>query len=96
MTRHALPLLVDRLPVYADDKALRAAICPAADDGIWRSLTASPSFPRARPWGGRHVQSVVAWFDAYEAGGPAPAAERSDEERAEQWNAPVRRRRRPA
>ncbi len=91
--RRAAPLLADRLPVYADDRSLRAAICPGADDGAWRSLTSATGFPRARPWGGRHVPSVVAWFAAYEAGGKAPAPEMTDEERAAGWNTPKRRRR---
>ena len=92
MTRRAAPLLVDRLPLYLDDKALRAAVCPAADDGAWRSLTMAAGFPRPRPWGGRHVPSVLSWFEAYEGTGAKPAPEKTDEEMAAIWNTPRNRR----
>ncbi len=91
--KRAAPLLIERLPVYADDASLRAAICPGADDGAWRSLIGADGFPRPRSWGGRHVPSVIAWFDQYEAGGKPPAPELTDEERAAGWNTPKRRRR---
>src|SRR5271170_684037 len=68
------PLLAERLPLYATDPELRAAIFGArakdpACGGMYDKLTKLPNFPKMRSaMGGRHVPSVLAWFDSYENG----------------------------
>ncbi len=62
--KRASPLLADRLPLYAPDAALRAAIFgdragTPTIKSAWRSLTRDPSFPRMNAvFGGRHVPNV--------------------------------------
>ena len=98
--KRAAPLLADRLPVYADDASIRAALFgPRAGtptiDSAWRSLTRDPKFPRMSPlFGGRHVPSVLRFFEDYEGhGSSSPPREMpvTDEERVSAWNAPKRR-----
>src|ERR1700691_5854871 len=91
------PLLADRLPLYATDGELRAAIfCARARDpaccGMYDRLAKLPTFPKMRlAMGGRHVPSVWAWFEQYESGvvereGP------TNEERVARWEQSRRRR----
>ena len=92
------PLLADRLPLYATDGELRAAIFGArardpACCGMYDRLAKLPTFPKMRlAMGGRHVPSVWAWFEQYESGvvereGP------TNEERVARWEQSRRRRR---
>lgn len=67
----AAHLLADRLTLYADDKALKAAIFPAPEspvvEAMWNAFTRMAGFPRkAAALGGRHVPSVLQWFEEYE------------------------------
>ena len=94
------PLLAACLPLYATDPELRAAIFGArAKDpvcgGEYERLTNLPNFPKVRQaLGGRHVPSVLAWFERYE-NGVVERAEPSDDERADRWERSGRRRGRP-
>jgi hypothetical protein len=95
------PLLAERLPLYATDPELRAAIFGArAKDPLcgnaYTQFTKRPDFPRLHPvLGGRHVPSVLAWFERYEDG-IVERAEPSLQEMADRWErAAVRRRGRP-
>jgi len=95
--KRAAPLLADRLPLYATDAELCAVIlgeraiepaCLAA----YRHVTTQRSFPRFNAvLGGRHVPSVLAWFDQFEAG-VAERSEPSEVERADRWEKSGRRR----
>lgn len=71
MTKRCAPLLADRLTLYADDKALKAAIFPAPEspivEGMWNAFTRMAGFPKKSDvLGGRHVPSVLQWFEEYE------------------------------
>jgi hypothetical protein len=91
--KRAAPLLADRLTLYASDSELRAAIFGArATSGtietVWASYIRDPSFPRLSSiMGGRHVPSVLAWFDNLESRAiPAAGEPISDEEALALWN----------
>ena len=96
--RRAAPLLAGRLPVYATDSELIASIFGARSGdqayvGAYRSLTRRPDFPRLNLLlGGRHVPSVLDWFERYEATHAVESGP-SEEERAERWNRSATRRR---
>src|SRR5580700_4605252 len=97
--KHAAPLLADRLTLYASDIELRAAIFGArATSGtietVWASYIRDPSFPRLSSiMGGRHVPSVLAWFDNLESRTLPAVGNGSIEDREAIWNAKKPKRR---
>jgi hypothetical protein len=97
--KRATPLLVDRLTLYASDMELRAAIFGSrATSGtietVWASYIRDPSFPRLSSiMGGRHVPSVLTWFDNLESRTLPVVGNGSIEDREAIWNAKKPRRR---
>lgn len=88
MTRRAAPLLIDRLPLYATDKELRAAIFGERANNrsietFWDQIRGR--LPRSSViFGGRHVPSVLKWFEQYE-GVCAPPSPPDGNEREATW-----------
>ena len=91
------PILAESLPLYATDPELRAAIFGARAKeplcgNAFAQFAKRPDFPRLHPvFGGRHVPSVLAWFERYESG-IAQGVGPTEEERAERWRAGLRQR----
>lgn len=92
MTRRAAPLLIDRLPVYATDDDLLAALFGerAGKQDVraaWDRLTRRQGFPSiSYIFGGRYVPRVLEWFDAFEGDTLKQASPPDGNERETSWN----------
>jgi hypothetical protein len=97
--KRSAPLLADRLTLYASDPELRAVIFGSAAtkgtiETVWASFIRDPTFPRSTAlMGGRHVPSVLAWFEDLESRSLPAVGNGSVEDREAIWNAKKSRRR---
>jgi hypothetical protein len=91
-SKRTVPLLIDRLPLYATDGELGAAIMGprSAEWPVVLRLFQSRGFPKINKLtGGRYVPAVLAFLDAVEGldeGAADAAPERDFDKEVEAWN----------